>query len=393
MNPRQVRSAASCFLRTTRKVSLVAQPFARGNPTYLTMIQFSHASRYWRLVALLLPAHAAQYPIGITNCGVSSWINGTPSRAVSMNQGATELLLALNLSSRMVGTAYLDDEIWPEVAAKYSEIPVLSATYPTIDELLAVEPDFVFASYSSAFQLGYVNTTSYAGECDLGNPNEDETNSTSTSCRQELNGRGIQAYLQVAACEEAEHRPVDNSPAVVFEEIWEVATIFDALDEARQLVDNIDNYFDLAKELSSRGNADPVKILWLDAWSDDAPSVGACCGSVQTIISHSGAKNIFDDVGLEDKATWAPIPWEDIIPLDPDVIVVIDASWDKAGIVHTLVDFDFARLFIFNTVSIFRRFPPPQSTRSSTCAAIPRPESYAQWRIAPSFRSLLAARR
>jgi iron complex transport system substrate-binding protein len=43
-----------------------------------------------------------------------------------MNQGATEMLLALNLSSRMVGTAYLDDEIWPEVAAKYSEIPVLT---------------------------------------------------------------------------------------------------------------------------------------------------------------------------------------------------------------------------------------------------------------------------
>jgi ABC-type Fe3+-hydroxamate transport system substrate-binding protein len=56
-------------------------------------------------------ASAIDYPIGVTNCGESSWVNATPTRAVTLNQGATEVLLALNLTDRMVGTAYLDDAI------------------------------------------------------------------------------------------------------------------------------------------------------------------------------------------------------------------------------------------------------------------------------------------
>jgi iron complex transport system substrate-binding protein len=282
---------------------------------------------------LVLPvARAAQYPVGVTNCGVSSWINATPSRAVTMNQGATEMMLALNLSGRMVGTAYLDDEIWPEVTDAYTSIPVLSDEYPAIDQLLAVRPDFVYASYASAFQLDYVNYTAHVGECVLKIPDaDDESSDNSTFCRKELNDKGIQTYLQVAQCEKAEHRPDDNTVAVLFEEIWEIATVFDAFDEARELVDSIDSYFDKAIEVSSRGGNDPVTVLWLDSWDDASPFVGACCGSVQTIIHHSGAKNIFDDVGLEAKSTWASVTWDEIEALDPDVVVLVDASWDKAG--------------------------------------------------------------
>lgn len=283
-------------------------------------------------ILLALAVRAAQYPVGVTNCGVSSWINATPSRAVTMNQGATEMMLALNLSDRMVGTAYLDDEIWPEVADAYAAVPVLSDEYPTIDQLLAVDPDFVYASYASAFQLDYVNYTLHVGECVLKIPDaDDESSENSTYCRKELNERGIQTYLQVAQCEQAERRPEDNTVSVLFEEIWEIATVFDAFDEARQLVDSIDSHFDMAVEVSSRGGADPVTVLWLDSWDNSTPFVGACCGSVQTIIRHSGAKNVFDDVGQEAKSTWASVTWDEIEAQDPDVVVLVDASWDPAG--------------------------------------------------------------
>lgn len=60
---------------------------------------------------------ALDYPIGITNCGVQSWIPSPPKRAVTMNQGTTEVMLALGLEDRMAGTAYLDDYIWPELVS------------------------------------------------------------------------------------------------------------------------------------------------------------------------------------------------------------------------------------------------------------------------------------
>jgi iron complex transport system substrate-binding protein len=39
-----------------------------------------------------------------------------------MNQAATEIMLALGLHDRMVGTAFLDDSILPEFAEAYKTI-------------------------------------------------------------------------------------------------------------------------------------------------------------------------------------------------------------------------------------------------------------------------------
>ncbi len=64
--------------------------------------------------------HALDYPIGITNCGVQQWVPDAPERAVTMNQGATEVMLALGLEDRMVGTAYLDDYIYPELVSLWN---------------------------------------------------------------------------------------------------------------------------------------------------------------------------------------------------------------------------------------------------------------------------------
>ena len=70
---------------------------------------------------------------GVSNCGVFSKVYKSPTRAVTLNQGATEIMLALGLQDKMVGTAYLDDEIWPEFQAAYNKIPALSGgAYPTV---------------------------------------------------------------------------------------------------------------------------------------------------------------------------------------------------------------------------------------------------------------------
>ena len=60
-------------------------------------------------------------------------------------------MLALGLQDRLVGTAYLDDQILPEFAAAYQRIPVLAAKYPSREVLLAARPDFLYAAYPGAF--------------------------------------------------------------------------------------------------------------------------------------------------------------------------------------------------------------------------------------------------
>ena len=279
------------------------------------------------------------YPVGITNCGVQSWINAPPERAVTLNQGTTEVMLGLGLADRMAGTAYLDDEIWPEVADDYNSIPVLSDTYPDIDTLMGVNPDFLYGSYKSAFQAsmdgGEDGRTHYfdiveGGSCNL--TIYDESRDTNrTYCRPEIQNVGIETYLQTPYCELAEHQPAEVTLDVLYQEIYDIAMIFDAMPQARILVDNIENHFKAATKIVELSNADKPKILWLDGWDPVSPFVGSCCGSVQAIIDYAGATNIYEDLGIEDKKSWADGDWGDIAKADPDVIVMIDASWDMAG--------------------------------------------------------------
>ena len=74
---------------------------------------------------------ATSYPMLYTSCGVDHTVNESPSRVVTMTQGVTEFMLAMGLEDKMVGTAYLDDAIWPKYATAYASVPVLSSGYPT----------------------------------------------------------------------------------------------------------------------------------------------------------------------------------------------------------------------------------------------------------------------
>lgn len=118
----------------------------------------------------------------------------------------------MGLADKMVGTAYLDDAIWPRYAEEYSAIPVLSSSYPNETTIMSVEPDFIMGSYKSAFAehprgsrngiFTNKSVTFGAGEITVGpcdGENSDwfaagstnETNPTAYStCRQQLNENG-----------------------------------------------------------------------------------------------------------------------------------------------------------------------------------------------------------
>ena len=110
-------------------------------------------------------------------------------------------------------------------------------------------------------------------------------------------------------------------------------SIFDVPDNARKLINSIDEHFDQAAAVTSKPGPDvpPIKVFWLDMWDDATPFVGACCGSIQTILEKAGAKHILDDQAIEEVRTWDAVSWDVIIPRDPDLIVIMHAWWAPAG--------------------------------------------------------------
>ncbi|WP_329109822.1 ABC transporter substrate-binding protein [Micromonospora sp. NBC_01699] len=240
---------------------------------------------------------ASTGPVTLKNCGFDVTVTAVPARVVTMNQAATEIMLALGLGDRLIGTAYLDDTILPEYADAYRAVPVLAKEYPSKEKLLEVGPDFVYGSFASAF-----------GEEGAGD-------------RAALRTLGIGSYLSPAGCP-ADARPATLTVDHVFDEIREVATVFGVPDRATALVDAQRARITAAAAKPRAG----VSVFW---WDDgtDAPSAGACCGAPGMIMSAVGARNIFADV----TGSWGDTSWEAVVERNPDVIVLIDAEWSPAA--------------------------------------------------------------
>lgn len=243
------------------------------------------------------PVAGVEYPVTLTSCGQRIEVARQPTQAITLNQGATEVVLALGLSDQLAGTAYLDDEIPARWRDAYDEVPVLSAEYPTTEELLAAGPDFVYASYASAFE------PKVAGS------------------QQDLADDGVGSYLSPYGCSDEGDRPEPSFDAV-WQEVADVAEAFGHPERAEQLqVDQQQTLDELAEERAGDG----VDLLWWDGGTK-APSVGAGDGGPQLVMDAVGATNIFGDLA----GNWADGNWEDVLKADPDAIVLIDASWDPA---------------------------------------------------------------
>lgn len=242
---------------------------------------------------------AAAFPVTIDNCGLTLTYDAAPQRAVTMNQAATEIMLALGLADHMVGTAYMDDAIRPDLADAYAGVPVLADEYPSQEVLFNAEPDFVYGVYSSAFG--------------------DEA----AGPRTELQTLNIGSYLSAVACEDKAIRPAQATFDVVFDEIRDIGAIFGVTDRAEALIVELQAQLD--DVLATIGDSEPVSIFWFDS-GDDEPFVGACCGTPNMIIAAVGAENSFADA----EGNWATVSWEEVIARDPAAIVVIEADWSPA---------------------------------------------------------------
>ena len=145
----------------------------------------------------------------IENCGEQVQLDAPPERVVSLNQGSTEILYALGLGDRVVGTATWTDPVLPEFAEVNSSIPRLADNAPSWEAVLDVEPDFVTASFGSTLGEGGV------------------------AAREQFHELGVGTYLSPADCvgKVADSgdgvRETPYTPSLLYREITELARIFD----------------------------------------------------------------------------------------------------------------------------------------------------------------------
>ena len=233
-------------------------------------------------------------PVTVDNCGTKVTVPAPPQRVVTIKSTPTEMMLALGLGDRIVGEAYQDGPVPSRWAAVAAHIPVLSDKIPGQEAVLALDPDFVYAGWES-------NVSANGGVGD----------------RSALARRGIGTYVSPSACKEPAYQPDPLTFDDVFSEITQVGDLFGVSDRAAALVAQ------QQAELAAITPVQHVRAFW---WSsgEGTPYAGAGIGAPQLIMSTAGVTNVL--AGVHD--TWTSAGWEDIVNANPDVLVLVDATWN-----------------------------------------------------------------
>jgi iron complex transport system substrate-binding protein len=266
----------------------------------------------------------------IENCGRQVDIDVPPERVVSINQGTTELLLALGLEDRIVGTATWTEPVRSDLSAANEKVPQLSDDTPSFEAVLDSEPDFVMALYYAMFT--------------------DER----VAARDAFEELGVRTWLSPTSC-----FPEDETLSErvglddIYGEITAIARIFGVPERGRELVAELQQTVTAAQEKvnSLKLPRDFSAIFWFG--QNEPPYLAGSTGAPQIIARTLGIENAYADVSQH----WAEVAWDDVLNRSPDVIVACDLTREGEGqSLQSKIDF-------VNADAAISRLPAAQEDR------------------------------
>ncbi|KUN09770.1 ABC transporter substrate-binding protein [Streptomyces yokosukanensis] len=245
---------------------------------------------------------ASGYPRTITDCGHQVTLKAPPKRAVSLNQGTTEILLSLGLADRTAATATWTDPVMKGLEKANARVPRLADDNPSFERVLAAEPDFVTASFVSTLGPGGVAE------------------------REQFEKLGVPTYVSPSDCAEGKDNASggDGSRSepltldAVYGEIRDLARAFGVERRGERLVAALK---ERVRRATAGLDASGVSLAY---WFSDSrsPYLAGCCGAPGIITRAVEARNVFADTHDE----WPQINWETVADRDPDVIVLGDLT-------------------------------------------------------------------
>ncbi|WP_369217438.1 ABC transporter substrate-binding protein, partial [Streptomyces flavofungini] len=243
----------------------------------------------------------AGYPMTVTSCGKKAEVKAPPQRAVSLDQGSTEILLSLGLADRMVGTGTWTDPVLKNLAKDNAKVERLADRYPALEKVLSKEPDFVSASF--------LYTVGKGGVAD----------------RAKFTELGVPVYVSPSDCAGKDNEGGGDGKRVqtltmdtVYGEVRDLAKVFGVQKRGEKLVADLKSR--ITKATKDIDASDTTLLYWFA--NSDAPYMAGCCGAPGIITRELGAENVFDDTHEE----WPQINWETVADLDPDVLVIGDLT-------------------------------------------------------------------
>jgi iron complex transport system substrate-binding protein len=241
------------------------------------------------------------YPVTVTSCGVPVTYDRAPRRAVSNDINTTEDMLALGLESHMVGDfaavgdGPVDQPAIPaEFQAGFKKVRDVSPDdYFTLEQLVGLHPDFLFAGWNYGLQVGTNLTPNY------------------------LSKFGIKTLVLTESC--AHVQPGTDSVSIneTYQDLRNLGAIFNVRARAKKVIAGMQAQVAAAR--AKIAGLKPVTVFDYDS-GESAPFTGPGLAMPNALISLGGGTNIFGSL----KQSWTSVSWEQVVAAQPRCIIIND---------------------------------------------------------------------
>jgi iron complex transport system substrate-binding protein len=252
------------------------------------------------------PQPAAAYPVSVTNCGVKTTYDRAPARAVSNDINTTEDMLALGLESYMVGTFGVTGDgpagqpVPPAYQAGFAKVRDVSPNYFTLEELVGLRPDFLFAGWNYGLEVGTNLTPAYLAKY------------------------GIKTLVLTESC--AHVQPGQDSVSIndTYQDLRNLGAVFNVRTRANAVIATM--RAQVAAARAKIAGLKPVTVFDYDS-GEAAPFTGPGLAMPTALISLGGGTNIFGSL----KQSWTSVSWEKVVAARPQCIIINDYGTPTAA--------------------------------------------------------------
>ncbi len=238
---------------------------------------------------------AAVADISVDNCGEPLVFDTAPERLVVHDMNMTDMAFALELQDKIVGLTGITGwyKTSPEFDTLRGDIPELAPKYPTIENLVSVDPDLFFAGWYYGMR-----------------PGGDVTPDT-------LAEFGIKTMILTESCVHLDkNRPV-ASMDLLFDDILRLGRVMQVEDRAEMLVAGWKA--ELAAIESQTTSLERLRVFLLDGPAD-APFTSGKFAIPDAMIAAAGGVNVTHDLDM----SWGRTSWEKVAAADPQFLVLLD---------------------------------------------------------------------
>ncbi len=259
---------------------------------------------------LVARAAAAQtYPVTVDNCFSKERFDAPPRRAIVNDTNMVQTTLDLGLADQVVGVSGIagveDHLVGPRAAI--AGLHQFVDRYPTLEAVLAQDPDFMFAGWNYGFSVARGLTP------------------------QSLAAVGIASYALRESCVRIGPRePI--SMGTLYADLDALGAIFGVRERTGAVVAGLRARV-AAVTARIPASEDRPRVMYCSDCNSERPplSVGAE-GMTALITRLAGGTNIFDDISN----SYVRVSWEEVVRRDPQWMVISDHDIPVATIVAYL---------------------------------------------------------